>query len=167
MSMNIQFNGPLRTPTTRILPARKLCGLALLVSIACVAAPSASTAKRQPASPRAQAKIVNGDGFRIERDIDYLGAGRNEKADLYLPTRSAPNELRPAVVIIHGGGWMGGDKGATRELNIGTNLALNGYIGLSINYALSTQRHRDVAAEPLRLQDRGALAAQERRTAAH
>ena len=47
----------------------------------------------------------------------------------------------PAVLIIHGGGWSGGDKGAAREINIGTNLALNGYVGLSINYVLAAKDH--------------------------
>jgi len=40
-------------------------------------------------------------------------------------------------VIIHGGGWTGGDKGAAREQNIGTTLASHGYVCMSINYALA------------------------------
>lgn len=75
---------------------------------------------------------------RIERDVAYLGPDRSEKADLYLPTDSQDGTKRPAVVIIHGGGWTSGDKGAAREINIGTTLALHGYVGLSINYVLST-----------------------------
>lgn len=71
----------------------------------------------------------------IRRDVPYLGAERLEKADLYLPgTQDGPP--RPAVVIIHGGGWTGGDKGAKREINIGTTLANAGFVGLSINYRL-------------------------------
>ena len=46
------------------------------------------------------------------------------------------------MLIIHGGGWTGGDKGAARELGIGTTLAENGYVGLSINYLLSNEAHR-------------------------
>lgn len=73
----------------------------------------------------------------IQKDIDFLGADRAEKADLYLPKeKPAPGQLRPAVVIVHGGGWQGGDKGAKREINIGTTLAEHGYVGMSINYAL-------------------------------
>jgi len=75
---------------------------------------------------------------RIERDVAYLPSNRVEKADLYLPANTASKGLRPAVLIIHGGGWNSGDKGAAREINIGTNLALHGYVGMSINYALST-----------------------------
>src|SRR6185295_10591757 len=67
-----------------------------------------------------------------------------EKADLYLPTNLSKDQRCPAVVIIHGGGWSGGDKGAAREQNIGTNLALNGYIGMSINYVLAKSNSTQV-----------------------
>jgi acetyl esterase/lipase len=76
--------------------------------------------------------------IRTEHDVDYLGGGRQEKADLYLPASPKPGQKFPAVLIIHGGGWAGGDKRAAREINIGTTLAENGYVGMSINYALAT-----------------------------
>lgn len=75
---------------------------------------------------------------RFEPDVAFLPEGRKEMADLYLPAPLPKDQRTPAVVIIHGGGWNGGDKRATREINIGTNLALRGYVGMSINYALST-----------------------------
>ncbi len=73
---------------------------------------------------------------RIEKDVDYLGKGRSEKADLYLPPADQDASLHPGIVIIHGGGWTGGDKGAAREQNIGTTLASHGYVCMSINYKL-------------------------------
>ena len=79
------------------------------------------------------------DAVRMEHDIDYLGADRKEKADLYLPAEVKPGQKFPAVVIIHGGGWSGGEKRAAREINIGTTLALNGYVGMSIDYVLATK----------------------------
>ncbi len=78
----------------------------------------------------------------IEKDVDYLGTDRAEKADLYRPKVIPEGQRVPAVLIIHGGGWTGGDKGAARELGIGTTLAENGYVGLSINYLLSNDDHR-------------------------
>jgi acetyl esterase/lipase len=77
------------------------------------------------------------DAVRTEHDVDFLGADRKEKADLYLPAKIEPGQRCPAVVIIHGGGWVGGEKRAGREINIGTNLAKNGYIGMSIEYVLA------------------------------
>ncbi len=75
--------------------------------------------------------------IRIERDVMYLEPNRVEKADLYLPLGFEPGKKYPGIVIIHGGGWTGGDKGATREINIGTTLASHGYVCMSINYALA------------------------------
>lgn len=72
---------------------------------------------------------------KVVKNVQYLGEGRTEKLDLYLPVRS-PDERLPAVVIVHGGGWYGGDKAAKREQNIGTNLAKHGFVCASINYRL-------------------------------
>lgn len=74
---------------------------------------------------------------RMERDVPYLGPDRAEKADLYLPPEGPPGHMHPGIVIIHGGGWTGGDKAAPREVNIGTTLAAAGYVCLSINYQLA------------------------------
>ncbi len=86
---------------------------------------------------------------RIERDVDYLGPDRKEKLDLYLPSGDPPERSFPAVVIIHGGGWTGGDKAAAREENIGTTLARAGYVCASVNYELAQKAP-----------DRGAVLAQ-------
>ncbi|MEO6035419.1 MAG: alpha/beta hydrolase [Verrucomicrobiota bacterium] len=76
---------------------------------------------------------------RVERDVAFLSLDRNEKADLYFPKAISTNQRLPAVVIIHGGGWTGGKRDAAREINIGSTLARNGYIGMSIDYALATK----------------------------
>ncbi|HEX8521607.1 MAG TPA: alpha/beta hydrolase [Tepidisphaeraceae bacterium] len=76
-------------------------------------------------------------GVRIVQDVTYLQPTRHEKLDLYLPaTQTAPS---PAVAIIHGGGWIAGDKASSREFNIGTTLATHGYVAASINYKLGKQ----------------------------
>src|SRR6516225_8121452 len=75
--------------------------------------------------------------IRIQREVPYLGANRTELADLYLPLEIPKGQRVPAVVIIHGGGFTGGHRDAARELNIGGTLARNGYIGMSIDYALA------------------------------
>jgi len=79
------------------------------------------------------------ENVRIEKDVAYLGPEREEKGDLYLPAEVKPGTRCPAVVIIHGGGWSGGVKGAAREINIGTTLASHGYVGLSIDYVLANK----------------------------
>ena len=86
-----------------------------------------------------------GQGYKLEKDIDYLGSDRKEKADLYLPSAIPAGKRVPAVLIVHGGGWSGGDKFAAREQNIGTNLAQNGYVAMSINYVLADSKGTNVA----------------------
>lgn len=104
--------------------------LAALVTFPSIAQAQTRVEVQAPPEPPA--------GVRIDRDVAYLEPGRGEKADLYLPADNPDSSRRPAVVIIHGGGWTGGDKGAAREFNIGTNLAIRGYVAMSINYVLST-----------------------------
>jgi acetyl esterase/lipase len=83
------------------------------------------------------ALLIPAQEVRTEKDVDYLGPDRKEKMDLYLPAAEAPPKGFPAVLIIHGGGWTGGEKRAAREQNIGTTLAKAGYVGASIDYLLA------------------------------
>jgi acetyl esterase/lipase len=80
-------------------------------------------------------------GVQVKKDIPYLGAGSAEKLDLYRPEKLDKGKRYPAVVIIHGGGWSGGTKGATREQNFATNLVRASYICVSIDYTLATPEH--------------------------
>ncbi len=103
----------------------------IILSIA-VSSPLRTTAAADDAAPT-DWKV------QIQKDVPYLGEGRAEKLDLYLPLRTSttPASTRyPAVVIIHGGGWHGGDKAAPREQNLGNTLAAAGFVCASINYEL-------------------------------
>jgi len=57
--------------------------------------------------------------------------GEELKATLFLP-QDGGDRLRPAIVLIHGGGWVAG----TRHLvhSYGREFAEQGYVGLAINY---------------------------------
>jgi acetyl esterase/lipase len=76
------------------------------------------------------------DDIRVQQNVAYLPEGRTEKADLYFPKEDAAKP-RPAVLIIHGGGFTSGVRDAAREINIGSTLGRNGYVCMSIDYALS------------------------------
>ncbi len=102
-----------------------LAASAVLLQLAVLAVPL--IAEDQDAGP---------NGVRIVKNVAYLSKGRAEKLDLYLPVRDDGGR-RPAIVIIHGGGWHGGDKAAKREQNIGNTLAAAGYVCASVNYRLS------------------------------
>jgi acetyl esterase/lipase len=75
-------------------------------------------------------------GIRILPDLAYLPPDRAEKLDLYLPADRPPALRSPAVVVIHGAGWVAGDKHDRRERAMATDLALAGYVCASINYRI-------------------------------
>jgi acetyl esterase/lipase len=74
-------------------------------------------------------------GVERDRDITFSRAGGRElKLDVYRPTE--PGRRRPAILQVHGGGWIIGDK---REQGIPllNHLAANGWVGFNANYRLS------------------------------
>lgn len=54
--------------------------------------------------------------------------------DLYIPEEANPKKALPVFVFIHGGGFVGGDKGMT---DLCTKIAANGFVVASINYRLT------------------------------
>jgi acetyl esterase/lipase len=70
----------------------------------------------------------------VTKDVSYLAPHRKEKLDIYQPSSPPPGTLLPAVVIIHGGGWISGDKAAKREVITGHALAAANYFCVSIEY---------------------------------
>lgn len=68
-------------------------------------------------------------------DIPYLGPSRSQTLDLYEPADPS-NGLRPAIVIIHGGGWRVGDKRDRRETQMAEVLTAAGFVCVSINYTM-------------------------------
>ncbi|WP_425614188.1 alpha/beta hydrolase fold domain-containing protein [Anatilimnocola sp. NA78] len=95
---------------------------------------------------------AQGESPIIEKDIPYLGNDRTEKGDLYLPANRPAGVKSPAVLMIHGGGWVGGSKSAKRELNIGTTLTEHGMVGFSIDYKLG-EKGNAMGAWPQNLHD--------------
>jgi acetyl esterase/lipase len=78
-------------------------------------------------------------GVEWVRDLAYGASlpgdkGRRNLLDVVRP--SAPGERRPALLQIHGGGWVIGDK---REQGqpLMTHLASRGWVSFAINYRLS------------------------------
>lgn len=70
----------------------------------------------------------------IQENIQYgLADGQKLLLDIYLPGGMA-TKYRPAILLIHGGSWMEGDKGALRGM--GQFLARNGFVAVAINYRL-------------------------------
>lgn len=73
---------------------------------------------------------------RVMSDVAYLPPEHDEKLDLYVPNSVKPGGKAPAIVWVHGGGWMRGDKAEASAKEICTTLANAGYVAASINYRI-------------------------------
>lgn len=82
--------------------------------------------------------------LKAEFDLVYgKTPGQELKLDIYRPKGDA---VRPACVLVHGGGWTGGDKERFRAL--GFALAEKGYVVANVEYRLA-----GVAKYPAAVQD--------------
>jgi acetyl esterase/lipase len=90
-----------------------------------------------PATAAAPAHKVK-EEYQIQKDLDYLGPGREERLDLYLPGGRNVKTLSAAVVIIHGGGMAAGNKEQAFKNNTATFLAKSGIVVASIDYRLGS-----------------------------
>ncbi|MBN2842552.1 MAG: alpha/beta hydrolase, partial [Sedimentisphaerales bacterium] len=73
----------------------------------------------------------------VKKDIVYReGNSKAWKLDMAMPVDSG-SEQRPALVIIHGGGWASGSKSIDVYQNMMTNYARKGYVIISVGYRLT------------------------------
>jgi acetyl esterase/lipase len=78
-------------------------------------------------------------GIRVVKNVEFARVGGKVlRLDVTLPSAPVPagRSKRPALVQIHGGGWVIGDK---REQGIPllTHMAAQGWVGFNVNYRLS------------------------------
>ncbi len=106
---------------------------------------SASGAFPQPRQTSAEPDLPEGVEARL--DIPFAEESAAQKLDLYLPERGSQS-LRPAIVVVHGGGWRGGDKRRGQWATIPADYASEGYVAVSVNYRLT-----DEAPWPAQLED--------------
>ena len=92
------------------------------------------------------------DDITVIHDIAYReGASRQWKLDLAM-SKAAGTAPRPGIVVIHGGGWLEGDKSsfASREHGVPGNIvdfAALGFVAVTINYRLSGEAQFPAALE--------------------
>ena len=81
-------------------------------------------------------------GRRVGRDVSYVENGDPaQRLDLRYPPGAGPF---PIVILVHGGGWSGGDKAGADKPGSGADitpwfepLAAAGFLSVSINYRLA------------------------------
>lgn len=89
----------------------------------------ASPTAAQDASP------VAGTEITVDTDLRYGEAGEDARVlDVYQPPTGAA--LRPAVLVIHGGGWTEGIADRTYMVEIAQHLAEAGYVVFNLTYRL-------------------------------
>ena len=66
--------------------------------------------QRRPQRRQAEPQTQVPDGVRLETDIAYREGNEKWRLDLAYP-KAKSTSRRPGLVIVHGGGWRGGDKG--------------------------------------------------------
>jgi acetyl esterase/lipase len=77
-------------------------------------------------------------GVTRKRGVVYHQEPRRRvRLDVYMP-KEAPkdDELRPAIVEVHGGGWIFGSR-VEQGIPLLNHLAANGWVGFNIDYRLS------------------------------
>lgn len=84
------------------------------------------------------------DGVVLLRELPYReGSSRHWTLDLAMPEEE-PVKPRPAIIVIHGGGWIEGDKSSFSRVqqrppgNI-IDFAKSGFVAATINYRLSSE----------------------------
>jgi acetyl esterase/lipase len=78
-------------------------------------------------------------GVKVVRHIEYArAAGRHLRLDVTVPSAPVPagRARRPALMQIHGGGWVMGDK-REQGLPLLNHMAAQGWVGFNVNYRLS------------------------------
>ena len=78
-------------------------------------------------------------GIRLVKDIEFARAsGKVLRLDVTIPSEPVPagRARRPALLQIHGGGWVIGDK-REQGLPLLTHMAAQGWVGFNANYRLS------------------------------
>ena len=80
----------------------------------------------------------------VKRDVTYRTVdGERLALDVYQPAKKGKN--RPAVVVVHGGGWTAGDKQLFAQQS--NQLAQRGFAAFSVNYRLAPAHPYPAAVE--------------------
>jgi len=125
------------------------CILLLIFLSGCIGAvpegPQESPSINEISSSEGDTVSEGSDSESVIQDLSYADVSQSQKLDLYLPPGKGPF---PLVLIIHGGGFISGDKANPNEVERAQLLVQNGFAAASVNYRLS-----DEAIYPAQIQD--------------
>jgi len=88
------------------------------------------------------------ESFLVKENIVYKNTAEKDlRADVYTPN-NGDNRKYPAVLLIHGGGWLTGSRENQRIM--AQHLAMNGYVAMTVSYRLGTDAQYPAAVLDLK-----------------
>src|SRR5437899_2165063 len=87
------------------------------------------------------------DTVIADRDVEYSAVGGRQTLDIVRP-REASATPRPAILLVHGGGFRGGNKEGYTSLAV--KLAEHGYVAASANYRLAPRNQFPAAVHDVK-----------------
>ncbi len=100
-----------------------------------------------PAIQVVQPKVPSGVIARM--NVTYCTQnGRDLHLDAFYPAKKTGQKPRPAVLLIHGGGWRSGDR--SQQIPMAQALAAKGYVAVTAEYRLSTEALYPAAVHDLK-----------------
>ena len=95
----------------------------------------------QPKGPRIPDTVL------ADREVEYSAVGGKQTMDIVRP-REASNTPRPAVLLVHGGGFRGGTKEG--YISLAVKLAERGYVAATANYRLAPRNQFPAAVQDVK-----------------
>jgi acetyl esterase/lipase len=96
--------------------------------------PAKEPAADTPSKPQQEGNAGN---IKVIRDVAYRdGDSQAWRLDMAIPKQPTQG-LRPALVIVHGGGWRGGSKSVDVYQKMMTDYAEKGYVTINVEYRLT------------------------------
>ena len=87
------------------------------------------------------------DSVVVEKDVEYSSVGSSQTMDILRP-RASSDKPRPAVLLVHGGGFRAGNKQG--YLPLAMKLAERGYVAATVDYRLAPQYPFPAAVEDVK-----------------
>ena len=116
---------------------RALRGLLVVIASLSAGTPAIEAAEfeasDQAASVGQASALANVSVLANQRFSDE--AGEAGLCDVYCPKSPPPESGHPAIVVVHGGAWISGDKWTLEGYS--RNLAEHGFVAVTINYRLA------------------------------
>jgi acetyl esterase/lipase len=102
---------------------------------------SAALLAQSPDAPKIPDTVI------LDRDVEYSAVGAPQTMDIIRP-RATSSQARPAVLLVHGGGFRAGSKEG--YIPLGIKLADRGYVAATVNYRLAPRFKFPAAIEDVK-----------------